>query len=496
MYELSTNRAPFLRWPLGATALLAACSIASAAPQADWMQESDNPAMGPRYAASLVYDDQHAQVLAILGGHAYGYYSEVWAWATTTRSWTRVWDGTTSGPADRGQAAADNDGLGHTWTFGGYHGGAQKIYYDDTWMWDGCAWTEPFPGGATPGPRSAAAMVWSPGESAFILFGGWDNAIPGYSDETWRLDPVNGWSLVHPGGGGCPSPRGEHEMVWDSVTNRVLLFGGSNDPYGQAASGEMWVWDGGAWTLLDDSTVLEANGHDPGPGPRFGHGLEQDPVTGFIYLFGGLTHVDMCPRYNDLWAWHGAGWVLVDDGATAPAPDGRSHTELAFVDTIGSLLLYGGEKCQGIIIGDTWTAQPVPHFVTTYCIGAPNSVGDGARIGYAGTTSISANDFHVMVSQAPPQEFGLFFYGPNQDEVLFGNGWRCVKPWPTGIFRLNPAQMTSGDETADRHVDFTQPPADGIHPGEAWNFQFWYRDPAGGGAQFNLSDALHAVFLP
>jgi hypothetical protein len=52
---------------------------------------------------------------------------------------------------------------------------------------------------------------------------------------------------------------------------------------------------------------------------------------------------------------------------------------------------------------------------------------------------------------------------------------------------LNPGMLT--------HSIF-QSPADfvGFQPGTSWNFQFWYRNPAGGGAGFNLSDALHVDF--
>jgi len=33
-----------------------------------------------------------------------------------------------------------------------------------------------------------------------------------------------------------------------------------------------------------------------------------------------------------------------------------------------------------------------------------------------------------------------------------------------------------------------------IDAGETWYFQNWYRNPAGGGAGFNLSDALQTPF--
>ena len=45
-------------------------------------------------------------------------------------------------------------------------------------------------------------------------------------------------------------------------------------------------------------------------------------------------------------------------------------------------------------------------------------------------------------------------------------------------------------------VDFSGLPNGGdITAGSTWNFQAWYRDPAGGGTSFNLSDAIEILFL-
>ena len=38
--------------------------------------------------------------------------------------------------------------------------------------------------------------------------------------------------------------------------------------------------------------------------------------------------------------------------------------------------------------------------------------------------------------------------------------------------------------------------AGGVNLGDRKYYQFWYRDPAGGGAGFNLSDGLSATFCP
>jgi len=44
------------------------------------------------------------------------------------------------------------------------------------------------------------------------------------------------------------------------------------------------------------------------------------------------------------------------------------------------------------------------------------------------------------------------------------------------------------------HIVNLQAPNSLITGAGVWNFQFWYRDPAGGPAGFNLSDAIQVNF--
>ena len=52
--------------------------------------------------------------------------------------------------------------------------------------------------------------------------------------------------------------------------------------------------------------------------------------------------------------------------------------------------------------------------------------------------------------------------------------------------------------TASLPFDNTAPPnpSGQVAVGETWNFQFLYRDLAGGGALFNLTDGLGVTFCP
>lgn len=138
-----------------------------------------------------------------------------------------------------------------------------------------------------------------------------------------------------------------------------------------------------------------------------------------------------------------------------------------------------------------------PFGTSVYCVAAPNSVGPGAHIGSTGSTVIALNNLTLTCNGLPPGTNGLWFYGPNAAQVPFGNGFRCV----TGtVFRLGPPQLVSVGGTVARALDLNAPPASGgpgaIAPASTWRFQFWYRNPAAGGAGFNLSDGLEAVFCP
>jgi len=132
-----------------------------------------------------------------------------------------------------------------------------------------------------------------------------------------------------------------------------------------------------------------------------------------------------------------------------------------------------------------------------YCTGNPNSSGPGSTISITGSTQISANDLTLVATGATPNESGVFYYGPSQIDASFGEGRRCVGGTTT---RLWPPQLANGSGTFTRATDYTAAPMNGgvgfVMAGSVFNFQLWYRDPAGGPAGFNLSDAIELTFCP
>jgi hypothetical protein len=128
-----------------------------------------------------------------------------------------------------------------------------------------------------------------------------------------------------------------------------------------------------------------------------------------------------------------------------------------------------------------------------YCQTSPNSVGPGAQIASSGSTSIAQNSLMIGADLLPPDQFGIFYFGPDQTSVPFGDGIRCIG----GALVRFPPVTTGPAGSAVQHFDFPNLP-DGamFEAGEGTNVQFWYRDPAAGGAGFNFSDALELFFCP
>ncbi len=186
-------------------------------------------------------------------------------------------------------------------------------------------------------------------------------------------------------------------------------------------------------------------------------------------------------------AWHLLGEAVTGCGDL----DGDGLPEFAFCQPGETI---GPDRWGAVYVYSQQCADP-----TVYCSTAPNSVGSGALLRSQGTLSFSANDLVLKVTQAPPDQFGLFFYGPAQQQNPFGDGYMCVAPGGIGLFRLSPAMKTDAAGEASRPIDYSAPPMSGgageVQAGDTWNFQFWYRDPAGpGGYAFNLTDALSATF--
>ena len=185
------------------------------------------------------------------------------------------------------------------------------------------------------------------------------------------------------------------------------------------------------------------------------------------------------------WRETGTGWYLVD--RMIPFD---SVSELAFGHTmeVGPDMLYFGALDDSVFenAGALYTyTRPI---VTRYCPASANSSGAAARIDWRGSTVLAQDSFELEASGGPPQQPGVFYFGPNQIAMPFGNGMRCVGG---STVRVPPVQL---DAAGVAHSELPLVNFPQLLPASTYNFQFWFRDPAAGGAFFDLSDAIQIRF--
>lgn len=137
---------------------------------------------------------------------------------------------------------------------------------------------------------------------------------------------------------------------------------------------------------------------------------------------------------------------------------------------------------------------------TNYCTSQNNSAGTSAQMFSTGSVEIGQNNFTLGATGAVPGNLGLFFYGLQRANAPLAEGTLCVSGGGVGIQRLQPPLQIDSLGVATRAIDFNALPATpaegGITAGSTWDFQFWYRDPAGGPGGSNLSDGLEVTFCP
>ena len=177
--------------------------------------------------------------------------------------------------------------------------------------------------------------------------------------------------------------------------------------------------------------------------------------------------------------------------STSPLTEPRWAMGAAAID--GRVIFGGGRGINAAPASDRIDVyEPIG---VSYCAATPNSTGGAATISASGSQSVAANDLTLTVGPVPNQP-GLFFYGPAQVQLAFGNGFLCVGAGATGIARL-PVGNAAGN-VMTYTLDNTAPPTalTQILPGTSWNFSAWFRDPLGLGASFDLSDAISVSFTP
>jgi Tol biopolymer transport system component len=141
----------------------------------------------------------------------------------------------------------------------------------------------------------------------------------------------------------------------------------------------------------------------------------------------------------------------------------------------------------GVFVRDMTPGCPL---AATYCTALPNSTGASAALSSTGWGSLSANNL-ILTCAGLPSTNGRFFWGTVAIDpgIPFGDGVRCVGG---ALHRLSVVHSVGG--VAIQAQDFSSSAYSTAVIGSTGHFEYWYRDPAEGGAGFNASDGLSVVF--
>jgi len=219
--------------------------------------------------------------------------------------------------------------------------------------------------GELPGKQDGQATVRDPIRNRMIIFGGWDGQN---SSNTTRWLGLNGppvWGRIDPVGSRPPA-RYVPSMVYDSLRDRLIIFGG-RDEFG-------WFGDVWALNLTGPPVWTELTPAGTPPSARFGHEAIYDPVRDRMLVFLGYDG----QFQNDLWELSLAGtptWTQLSPAGTPPSL--RDYTASIY-DPVGDrVVLFGGNEFTPpnniFPVNDTWTLSlsGTPTWAPLPTVGSP-----------------------------------------------------------------------------------------------------------------------------
>jgi peptide/nickel transport system permease protein len=248
---------------------------------------------------------------------------------------------------------------------------------NEDWTYASGDWTSMplVEGEIRPSPRTNHSMAYDSINERIVLFGGFDGLL---NDETWIYDPVTQiWTKIDTDP--HPSARAGHSMTFDSNNGNVILFGGVIDDWVNPRSNETWTFDvsTNTWTLMSPPTPPEA---------RAFSAMSYDTDAGMAVLFGGDRNS------SETWTYAGGDWTQM---TPLSQPSDRFGHAMVYDTTSRVTVLFGGSDNGS----ETWTYDST---LDDWSVRSP-------------TQNPSSRMFHAMV-----------YDNANNQVVLFGgdSGWQ------------------------------------------------------------------------
>jgi hypothetical protein len=206
-------------------------------------------------------------------------------------------------------------------------------------------WTQVNAAPPLPTFRSEAALAYDSVRQKVIMFGG-GNSNRRLND-TWEWNGSNWTEIII--AGNRPSIRDGAAMAYDAHRNVTVLFGGDAD-------NDTWEYNGVAWFPITTVSV---------PPVRDNHTMVYDSVRHRMVMFGGAAFIAGTTSYlQDTWEYDGTNWFNVTPAGTKP-PGRTEHVMYYDVANQRTVLAFGSNGSTLMTDlwawnGTAWTPLPVP----------------------------------------------------------------------------------------------------------------------------------------
>jgi hypothetical protein len=306
-----------------ALAIAAALALISAGGPAQAASSARSGSLAPRPPgrqwASLRYDPAQHDVVLFGGNSASQVFGDTWTW-TEQGGWAKMRPAAAPSPRT-GAAMVYDPAMGQMLLFGGSaKPGTEGGFLNGTWVWNGTTWTRLHPA-ASPPARHNADMIYDSASREVLMFGGYDGV---YLNDTWAWNGST-WTELHPAA--SPPPRDTFSLVYDPPAKSAIMFGG----YNGTALGDTWAWNGSTWTRLHPAT-------SPGITSRAWQAA-YDRADRRVVMFGGAT--TSSGFIDQTWTWTGTDWKQLHPAASPPP---RAYGSMTYDGALGRTVLFAGSQ--------------------------------------------------------------------------------------------------------------------------------------------------------
>jgi N-acetylneuraminic acid mutarotase len=291
-----------------------------------------------RIGPGMAYDAESNVVILVGGSAGMTAFNSTWAYETSTDTWTemaRMPIEKAAGP----QIAydAESDRMVYYLAYRVKSGAVEEVQETLIYDFNTDSWENMKPAQA-PVSRDGGGMVYDSESDRMILFGG---VAPGdeprYYNETWAYDlNTNTWTKMNPKV--SPSERWDYSMAYVPSLDRVVLFGGES-LYG--SKNDTWLYDynSDSWEMVE---VSEA--------PSAGQGCAVYAASlDRMIMFGGAQDLTwMFDHETNTWT------ELKPDSA----PDEGFGHRMAYDAAADKIVLFGGGPDWDQPTNETWIYDP------------------------------------------------------------------------------------------------------------------------------------------